>query len=145
MHITDLAKILSLAAVLSRLAKNESRNSLVALAWTIRNRQKNRRKTTGLLPSRIAGIFYHDSISHAGRLVTVRSWNILAFLRSGIDKNYCRSLAISSQVWSGDEADPTVGATRFHRHDDWPEWAERSEPVALIGNWFFYSQGEVPE
>jgi len=145
MHIMDLAKILSLAAVLSRLSKNEPRNSLVALAWTIRNRQKNRRKANGSLRSGIAGIFYHDSISHAGRLVTVRSWNILAFLRSGIDKKYCRSLAIASQVWSGEEADPTVGAIRFHRHDDWPEWAENSEPVALIGNWFFYTQGEVPE
>jgi len=145
MHIADLAKILSLAAVLSRLAKNESRNTLVALAWTIRNRQKNRQKTTTLARSGIAGIFYHDSISHAGRLVTVRSWNILAFLRSGIDKNYCRSLTIASQVWSGEEVDPTVGATRFHRHDDWPDWAENSEPVALIGNWFFYTQGGVPE
>jgi len=145
MHITDLAKILSLAAVLSRLSKNEPRNSLVALAWTIRNRQKNRHKTIRRSRSGIIGMFYHDSISHAGRLVTVRSWNILAFLRSGIDKNYCRSLTIASQVWSGEEVDPTVGATRFHRHDDWPEWAEKSEPVALIGNWFFYNQGELPE
>ena len=145
MHIMDLAKILSLAAVLSRLSKNEPRNSLVALAWTIRNRQKNRQNARAPLRLGIAGIFYHDSISRAGRLVTVRSWNILAFLKSGIDKNYCRSLAIASQVWSGEETDPTVGATRFHRHDDWPEWAENFEPVALIGNWFFYNQGEVPE
>ena len=145
MHISDLAKILSLAAVLSRLSKNEPRNALVALAWTIRNRQKNRKKSIRSSRSGIASIFYHDSISHAGRLVTVRSWNILAFLRSGIDKNYYRSLAIASLVWSGEEVDPTVGATRFHRHDDWPEWAESSEPVALIGNWFFYTQEEVPE
>jgi len=145
MHLADLVKILSLAAVLSRLAKNESRNTLVALAWTIRNRQKNRQKTAAPARTVIAGIFYHDSISHAGRLVSVRSWNILAFLKSGIDKNYCRSLTIASQVWSGEESDPTVGATRFHRHDDWPEWAENSEPVALIGNWFFYNQADVPE
>ncbi len=145
MHITDLAKILSLAAVLSRLSKNEPRNSLVALAWAIRNRQKKRQKTITSSRSGIAGIFYHDSISHAGRLVTVRSWNLLAFLKSGIDKNYYRSLAIASQVWSGEEADPTVGAIRFHRHDDWPEWAENCQPVALIGNWFFYTQEDVPE
>ncbi len=145
MHITDLAKILSLAAVLSRLSKNEPRNSLVALAWAIRNRQKNRQKTIRCSRSGFAGIFYHDSISHAGRLVTVRPWSILAFLKSGIDKNYYRSLAIASQVWSGEEADPTVGAIRFHRHDDWPEWAENCQPVALIGNWFFYTQEEVPE
>jgi hypothetical protein len=145
MHILELAKILSLAAVLSRLSKNEPRNSLVALAWTIRNRQNIRQKIARPTRSGIVGLFYHDSISHAGRLVRVRSWNIFAFLRSGIDKNYCRSLAIASQVWSGEEADPTVGATRFHRHDDWPEWAEKSEPVALIGNWFFYNQGEMAE
>ncbi len=142
MYLSNLAKILSLAALLASLSKNESRSSLVALAWTLRNREKFRRQTS---KSGIRRLFYHESISHAGRPVSVRSWNILAFLKLGSDENYFRSLAIASLVWSGEEADPTVGSTRFHRHDDWPEWAEKSEPVALIGNWFFYNQGKVQE
>ena len=34
--------------------------------------------------------------------------------------------------------DPTRGATRFHRHDERPEWARHHLPVALIGRYLFY-------
>jgi hypothetical protein len=142
MYLLDLVKILSLAALLTSMSKSESRSSLVALAWTLRNREKFRRETLKSTNSGFSYLFYHESISHTGRPVIVRSWNILAFLKFGRDENYFRSLAIASLVWSGEEVDPTVGSTRFHRHDDWPDWADKSEPVALIGNWFFYKEGE---
>jgi hypothetical protein len=35
-------------------------------------------------------------------------------------------------------ADPTRGATRYHRHDRFPGWARLAEPVALIGGFVFY-------
>lgn len=54
------------------------------------------------------------------------------------DAAFCRALATVCLALAGDLADPTGGATRFHRHDEMPEWARRREPVALIGAWFFY-------
>ena len=38
----------------------------------------------------------------------------------------------------GEGPDPTRGATRFHRHDETPDWSRRSIPVALIGHYLFY-------
>lgn len=54
------------------------------------------------------------------------------------DAAFCRALATVCLALAGDLADPTGGATRFHRHDEMPEWARRRKPVALIGAWFFY-------
>jgi hypothetical protein len=34
--------------------------------------------------------------------------------------------------------DPSLGATRFHRVGDLPEWAMSSRPCAQIGEFFFY-------
>ncbi len=136
MYLSDLAKILSLAAVLNRLSKDETRNSLIALAWTLRNREINRKQTSKFSKSTRTGMT--DTL--AGKPVVVRPWNILTLLKPAQDQGYCRSLAIISLVWCGEEADPTAGATHFHRHDDWPEWALIAEPVALIGSWFFYNE-----
>lgn len=51
---------------------------------------------------------------------------------------FCRALATVCLVCSGDIADPTQGATRFHRHDEMPEWARLAEPRALLGRRFYY-------
>ena len=36
-------------------------------------------------------------------------------------------------------ADPTRGATRFHRHDEAPVWARHLLPTALIGAYLFFA------
>jgi len=140
MYLSDLAKILSLAAVLAGQSKDESRSSLVALAWTLRNRENFREKTRKSSYIGRSGMFDCKATSKAGKLVAVRPWNILALLKFGSGRGCGRSLAIASLVWCGEEADPTAGAIHFHRHDDWPEWANNSQPTALIGNWFFYHE-----
>lgn len=38
--------------------------------------------------------------------------------------------------------DPTAGATHFHRHDQPPPWWAIDDPVALIGDYFFYDLRE---
>jgi len=50
-----------------------------------------------------------------------------------------RAFAIACLVVSGDMADPTDGATHFHRHTDDPEWARAATPKALIGNYIYYA------
>jgi len=141
MCLSDLVKILSLAAVLNRLSKDESRSSLIALAWTLRNRDKISKNPLKTFRSTCKV----KLISATGNTFSARPWTLLTLLGSGGDDRYCRSLAIASLVWCGEEADPTAGSTHFHRHDDWPDWAKNSEPVALIGNWFFYNQIGFPQ
>lgn len=144
MYLWDLVKIISLAAVLSRFSKSESRNSLVALAWTLRNRERFRRNSSNPYIPHYRRMLNYEAISGGGRSITLRSWNILALFKLGLDEGFCKSLAIASLVWCGEEADPTAGSIHFHRHDDWPEWAKNSQPVALIGNWFFYNKIDTP-
>lgn len=49
-----------------------------------------------------------------------------------------RALACVSMVWDGVVADPTNGATRAHRHDEQPDWAEHCQATALIGPMLFF-------
>ena len=140
MQLPELAKTLALAFHLARVSKSETRSSLIALAWALRNRDKNRKKTILPLVPDIARFFYFETISSKGRSITVRSWTIIAFLKRTRDESFYRSLAVASLVGCGEISDPTGGSTHFHRHDDWPDWAHHSEPVALIGNWFFYNK-----
>ena len=143
MYLSDLAKILSLAAVLSRLSESESRTCLVALAWTLRNREKSR-KHAPISPQPGGNLrYYYETMCRGEKHMTLRPWSFLAFLKFRLNEGYCKSLAITSLVWCGEEVDPTAGSTHFHRHDDWPEWAKNSEPVALIGSWFFYNKVDV--
>jgi len=145
MYLSDLVKIISLAAVLSRLPKSESRNSLVAVAWTLRNREKYHGQASNPEMPGNRNLFFSEAISGRGRSITLRPWNILVLFKLGLDEGFCRSLAIASLVWCGEEADPTAGSIHFHRHDDWPEWAKNSQPVALIGSWFFYNEIDAPQ
>lgn len=140
MSLSDLVKILWLATVLTKVSETETRSSLVALAWALRNREKIRRGTSKPLGKSNISLLTYEAISCQGRSMTVRSWRILGIFRLGLDEEFCRSLAIAALVWSGEEVDPTAGSTHFHRHDDWPEWAKNSQPVALIGSWFFYNE-----
>lgn len=48
------------------------------------------------------------------------------------------ALSVVARICAGEIEDPTGGATRCHRHDNTPPWAEGRKPLALIGHWFFY-------
>ena len=54
---------------------------------------------------------------------------------------YWRALGLVCQAMTEDDDDPTDGATRCHRHDATPPWAEGLAPVALVGRLFFYDVG----
>lgn len=54
------------------------------------------------------------------------------------DGGFCRAFATVCRVWAGETEDPTHGATHFHAHDAFPEWARERQPRALIGRRFFY-------
>lgn len=45
---------------------------------------------------------------------------------------------IARRAFSGTLADPTMGATAFHRIDTTPEWSKNSLPVAVFGAFLFY-------
>lgn len=140
MSFTDLVKILWLAAVLSHVSNSESRGSLVALAWTLRNREKHAKKFSKFRGPGHSGLSDLETVACRGSSGARRFWQIVDIFTWRLGEGYCRSLAIASTVWCGEEADPTAGSTHFHRHDDWPEWALNAQPVALIGSWFFYNQ-----
>ncbi len=48
------------------------------------------------------------------------------------------SLADLCRIRSGESADPTRGAIRFHDHRLAPAWADKADPTALIGRFLFY-------
>ena len=51
---------------------------------------------------------------------------------------FWRALGLVCHAIIGEDGDPTDGATRCHRHDAAPHWAEGLAPVALVGRLFFY-------
>ncbi|MCP5433196.1 MAG: hypothetical protein H6923_07990 [Alphaproteobacteria bacterium] len=54
------------------------------------------------------------------------------------DPAFARAVAIACRVWSGDLADPTHGATRYHPHAEEPAWAHACRATALLGRLCFY-------
>lgn len=48
------------------------------------------------------------------------------------------SLSIVAGVFAGLYDDPTNGATRFHRHDHTPAWADGLQCTALLGPYIYY-------
>ena len=56
---------------------------------------------------------------------------------------FSQCLATVCLTLHGDLSDPTGGATHFHHHRDDPEWARCVQPVALIGDYFFYNRGSA--
>ncbi len=54
----------------------------------------------------------------------------------------CRRIA--RRALRGSLADPTLGASAFHRVEDYPTWARELLPVATFGSFLFY-QLSMPE
>jgi len=108
-----LAEMAALAAAIRDEAGSESEEACLAVAWALLNRR-------------------------AG------SWTPLGESRFTLTKSdfadpaFWRALAAACRAWTGDAPDPTRGATRFHTHTEYPLWAHRTVPNALIGRHFFY-------
>jgi len=111
------------AATLWRLGADEPEIGLIALGCAIRNRLE------------AAGGAQAESLaSVCGRLTGMPGANAPDYS----DPAFRQSLAMGCRVWNDEFADPTSGATRFHRHDELPAWAANLEPVALLGSRFYY-------
>lgn len=57
------------------------------------------------------------------------------------DQEYLSLRAIVRAVMDGDVADPTRGATHYHRVESPASWAEGHEPTVIIGRHAFYALG----
>jgi spore germination cell wall hydrolase CwlJ-like protein len=104
-----LAEMAALATILRDVAAGEGEEGRMALAWALLNRE--------------------PSVARAAQ-------------RGGggdlTDREYLRALGLLCRALAGETPDPTGGATRFHPHTEWPDWAQHLTPRALIGGHFFY-------
>lgn len=113
--------VVRLALSIRDLMADEGEEGQVALAWAVLNRMR-RFGTNGGSEGGSGG----ESGGGASMAAV--------FCEPG----FLRALAIACLIMSGDIADPTDGATHFHRHDEEPAWAWAARPKALIGWHLFY-------
>lgn len=115
-----LAGMMSLALAIRESLEGESEEGRVAVACAMRNRMRR---------------FGLDRADMRGAAARARDLS---------DPLLCRALAFACFVLSGDPADPTGGATHFHRHTEQPKWARSATPKALIGQHIFYALDAKP-
>lgn len=140
----DISQMMIYAETVWSACYLEDEISQIALAWLIKNR--------------VLSAYYHQSvILGQGDKMGPKIDNMLALIcRKMIakdlkhernfsihhgdfsDQAFCRLFANICHVWNSDHEDPTHGALRFHRHDEFPQWAQSAKPLALIGSRFFY-------
>jgi hypothetical protein len=111
-----LAGMMRLALSIRDLLDDESEEGRVAIACAARNRMRR---------------FGLPRETGAARDIT--------------DPVLCRALALACLVLLGDLADPTDGATHFHRHTEQPDWAADATAKALIGRHIFYALDRQPD
>lgn len=134
----DLAALNTYALTVCLVARNEPDLVKTAVAWLIRNRLCSGSPANG------AANPNHSAPHGFGRVCQALITDLLpGGWRTGggpgfQDPDFCRALAMVCLVCSGDLPDPTNGATRCHRHDSLPEWAQSLLPTALIGSLLFY-------
>lgn len=118
------------ASLVAYLGKNEPEIGRVALAFALRNRFDGLGDED---PGALAR-FCRSVVSPTTCDGSDKGWHGGEFA----DPEFRHALAICCQVWNEELADPTAGATHFHRHDELPDWARHLEPAALLGSHFFY-------
>ena len=109
-----------MAGVLYQPLLNETREEKIALAWAARNCLES-----GIQVPEFAGLVpcMNEDAEDSGHSQVDAFW---------------ATVKILMDVFCDDQSDPISGATRFHRHDSCPKWADKKEPCALIGSYFFY-------
>ncbi len=120
--ISRIEHALKVSELVQREARKDSKTDLVATAYAIFNR----------LPQ--GGNLDHIAIDR-------KSDKMGDFSSTGSEtpvEPCFKSLSIVAGVFAGLYEDPTNGATRFHRHDQCPGWAEKMQPCALLGPYLYY-------
>jgi Cell Wall Hydrolase len=122
---TDRASVEQLAATLLTVGADQDVRVLEALAAAL----VNGRRHTG------HGIDY-----------ALKEPSAAAFVDATVSGDFGRRLQLGRRVarraLRGSLADPTLGATAFHRIDANPTWSRELLPVAIIGSFLFY---KLPE
>ena len=116
----------ALASAVWACARNEPRETQVALAWLIRNRAE---RADGSL-ARAS----EQTLADCGQTPLGAAPDPFA------DPKFGQLIGVLSDVRLSAYGDPTKGAVRLHRHDSWPDWAEALIPTGLFGPWLFYGQ-----
>lgn len=134
----ELEAVLIMAAAVAVAAGDGSEAEQIALAHALATRARRRsRRFAGrrrLDPQncREAALGLLSDISAGGRTRVPAKASAPAFWSA---------LGLVCQAMAGEGDDPTRGATRCHRHDVAPRWAEGLAPQALVGRLFFYDVG----
>ena len=132
------AGVEDIAQALMRLAPDQSVRALEALAATLANRCH-------------AGMT--DPAMGGWEALAQRTWGLreeqIRWREDEARYHLCHRVA--RRAACGSLADPTHGATAFHRIDVSPAWARRLLPVAVFGSFLFYrvlptdADGLMPE
>lgn len=127
MLVLDRQEIEALASMVSRVAPRESQLCQSALMWLAINqtRDSHGRRTLAEICESLADL-RRDKGDSADSRPVLEEEGVVGLRRR------------AKSVLLAQEADPTFGACRVHRHDECPDWSELVSPSALIGPFFFY-------
>lgn len=125
-----------------------SQTELIALAWALRNRAERLRQALGkggeltaAEARELSRALLADMGIKAARRKRRANGNGDAG-RARDSRTFQQALACVALVFDGLLPDPTKGASRVHRHDEEPGWADGYEATALIGALMFLRSGE---
>lgn len=121
MHWGSQRGVDSLALTLLTIGADQSVRVLEALAAALVNRARQRRGNADLGLSEPPPACFEDAATASTR---------------GQKLQFCRRIA--RRALRGSLADPTSGATAFHRLESNPDWAHDLLPVATFGSFLFY-------
>jgi N-acetylmuramoyl-L-alanine amidase len=145
MNNASLADMETFARTIWGEARGESEEGQAAVAWVMRNRVMAARAFIAR-QKRAHPLYGDGTLTGACRAPRQFSaWNVEDVNRAKLlqtdfqNTDYCRAFAIACEVWGGLMADPTSGATHYHRSDIEPKWAKAMQATALIGAHMFYA------
>lgn len=120
--ILEIEHAVKVSELIQREVEEISENDLIAISYIIHNRLS---KGSGIdladVDQAFRGVGDFSSTCRAAHLET-----------------RFKSLSIVAAVFAGLYEDPTHGATRFHRHDQCPDWSRNLRPCALLGPYLYY-------
>lgn len=122
--MTQFATALRLSGIIQEVSPNPGENDIIAMAYATRNRIGK-------------GGTLDDIIAEAS--LPERGQNSCQTAVNPADSDL-KSLSLVTGVFAGLYDDPTRGATRFHRHDRTPSWAQGRVPNALLGSYMYYRE-----
>lgn len=138
----------SFAHAIVRCSQTGRQSELIALAWTLRNRAQLSRGGVG--DAKSESLNENDARKLASGLLsdmglvsaapTVSSNGNGHAEHTHGDTTLQQAMACVALVFDGLVPDPTHGASRVHRHDEEPSWANDCEATALIGPLLFFRE-----